>query len=566
MTHWMKACSLAQLTERGVAAVSHDGRVAAIFAEGDRIFAVDNRCPHMGFPLTKGTLKNGILTCHWHSWQFDATGGGCFTQGGSPVEAFACEVRGTEVWVGFPEPARDDVVARWRTEFNYGMERFSTLRLSKATYTLLESGVPVRDLVARGVTFGTRFRDDFADGLSILTAMANVVRDVPLPPEARVLALVQGLRRVAENIRETPHRRAKGGLPGTRAPYEQLVAWFRGFVHDREEEAAERVLTTVILSGAPPGSVEAMLHAAITEPVFLDEGHVLDFTNKAFELLGHIGWESAPAVLPTLIHELCTGQRHEEDMMWKQPHDLISIGRGAAEAMGKSNREEYDRSRFIATVLGDDPQAIGDALVAAGGIRLAELASAVAEAAALRLARFHTRNEFTDWDWAHHALTTAEALRRMAARTPSPHLRRALADCAMYVFLARFLNIPKHDFEAGARSFEGRSAPELIRTLEEAISLRKTEEVAAPILAYWSAGHDVTALCTAFVRAGIREDLGFHGSQAIEYGVTLARALGKPVPLVAAARYLAAHSPTARFVNQTVENAIKLQRGEALHE
>jgi hypothetical protein len=48
--------------------------------------------------------------------------------------------------------------------------------------------------------------------------------------------------------------------------------------------------------------------------------------------------------------------------------------------------------------------------------------------------------------------------------------------------------------------------------------------------------------------------------------VSLSRALSKPAPLVAAARFLAAHSPTAGFVKQTVDNAIKLQRGEALHE
>ena len=30
-----------------------------------RIFALDNRCPHMGFPLERGSVEDGILTCHW---------------------------------------------------------------------------------------------------------------------------------------------------------------------------------------------------------------------------------------------------------------------------------------------------------------------------------------------------------------------------------------------------------------------------------------------------------------------------------------------------------------------
>lgn len=35
------------------------------------MFAVDNRCPHMGFPLDRGTCGDGILTCHWHHASFD---------------------------------------------------------------------------------------------------------------------------------------------------------------------------------------------------------------------------------------------------------------------------------------------------------------------------------------------------------------------------------------------------------------------------------------------------------------------------------------------------------------
>jgi hypothetical protein len=36
------------------------------FMTGERVFALDNRCPHMGFPLDRGTVEDGILTCHWH--------------------------------------------------------------------------------------------------------------------------------------------------------------------------------------------------------------------------------------------------------------------------------------------------------------------------------------------------------------------------------------------------------------------------------------------------------------------------------------------------------------------
>ncbi len=51
-----------------------------IFHDHGKIFAVDNRCPHMGFPLDRGTFKDCILTCHWHHARFDLNTGGTFDQ------------------------------------------------------------------------------------------------------------------------------------------------------------------------------------------------------------------------------------------------------------------------------------------------------------------------------------------------------------------------------------------------------------------------------------------------------------------------------------------------------
>ncbi|TCF96446.1 hypothetical protein BZM27_55710, partial [Paraburkholderia steynii] len=38
------------------------GPILVIYDRG-RVFALDNRCPHMGFPLARGTVEDGILTC-----------------------------------------------------------------------------------------------------------------------------------------------------------------------------------------------------------------------------------------------------------------------------------------------------------------------------------------------------------------------------------------------------------------------------------------------------------------------------------------------------------------------
>ncbi len=42
---------------------------------GERFFAVNSICPHMGGPLSCGKVENGHIQCPWHGWTFDlATG------------------------------------------------------------------------------------------------------------------------------------------------------------------------------------------------------------------------------------------------------------------------------------------------------------------------------------------------------------------------------------------------------------------------------------------------------------------------------------------------------------
>jgi nitrite reductase/ring-hydroxylating ferredoxin subunit len=59
----------------------------------DEIFALDSRCRNLGFPLHRGSVEEGILTCHWHHARFDAPTGGTFDLCGD-VPTAAAKVEG----------------------------------------------------------------------------------------------------------------------------------------------------------------------------------------------------------------------------------------------------------------------------------------------------------------------------------------------------------------------------------------------------------------------------------------------------------------------------------------
>src|SRR5262249_40977478 len=72
------AGSLEELKAKGRLVVHGSHRPILVIYDRGRVFALDNRCPHMGFPLERGSVEDGILTCHWHHARFDLESGCTF--------------------------------------------------------------------------------------------------------------------------------------------------------------------------------------------------------------------------------------------------------------------------------------------------------------------------------------------------------------------------------------------------------------------------------------------------------------------------------------------------------
>src|SRR5215211_5258860 len=319
-----------------------------------------------------------------------------------------------------------------------------------------------------------------------------------------------------------------------------------------------------------------MLFAAATDHRYLDVGHILDFTNKAFEALDAAGWSHAEPVLTGLVRGYAGATRMEESNSWRNPEDLVEILEGAfeelPEALERKGSGSWEgREELASVLLGEEPEAIAGALLEAlrEGANEEELAGAVAYAAALRIARFPTTNEFGDWDTALHTFTFANAVHQGLRRIASPELLRGVFDAAMSVHLDRFLNVPP----ARLPEPDGpEAAPEeLLEVLPALLDERQRVNSAGELVArYLYGGEDVDRLLAVMGSLLRREDRNVHTIQAVEAAFrqhTLLRGtLAGAHVLVAAARYLAAHSPTMRSQGQTYDIARRLSRGEILYE
>ncbi|HZV51622.1 MAG TPA: Rieske (2Fe-2S) protein [Candidatus Dormibacteraeota bacterium] len=570
----VRAASLAELRVAGRLVVHLDGHVLCLFAEGEEVHAVDNRCPHMGFPLHRGTVCDGILTCHWHHARFDLATGGTFDQFADELRRFPVALDGDDVLVDLSPP--DDPVGHQRRRLRDGLERGIPLVLAKATLALLEADPSGADVFRAGLDFGVvRRGGGWSRGLTTLTCFMNLAPC--LDPGGRAAALYHGLAEVASDSAAGPPRFPLAPLPGRAPAPARLAAWFRRFVEVRDAEGAERALVSAVRGGASPRELADMLFAAATDHRYLDRGHTLDFVNKAFEALDVAGWERAEAVLASLPAQLAGAERMEEANAWRNPVDLVALLERAfgrlpeALAAGGPRRGRWQGRRALAdVVLEGEPAAIIDALLGAlrEGASEAELASAVSLAAATRIARFPTSNEFGDWDTALHTFTFANAVEQGLRRSPSSELLRGVLDAAMSVHLDRFLNIPATRPPAPE---PGADPDALLAGLPHLLDRQQpVDEARRLVVSFLAAGGDPRRLVAALGAMLVREDRNFHTIQCVEAAVRqhelLAGTADAALPLITAAGYLAAHAATTRSQRQTFEIARRLHRGETLYE
>ena len=578
------AGSLEELKAKGRLVVHGRHRPILVIYDRGRVFALDNRCPHMGFPLERGSVEDGILTCHWHHARFDLESGCTFDLWADDVPICPVEVRNGEVWVkttfGHADPA-----AHWRQRLADGLAHDLGLVIAKAVHGQLAADVPQADIVRQVALFGAQNRDGWGVGLTILTALANLLP--VLPEEEAYLALFHGARRVAADCDGEAPRRERAPL-GSRPDPAALKRWLRRWTNVRHREAAERTLLTAIAAGLSPAVLADALLAAETERAFADTGHSLDFINKAFECLDLIGWEHAAAVLPTVVGQMVAARGAEESTAWRQPVDLVALCDEAAGqlpelfAAGRGAHGWSDHAALARELLGDDPAGIVDALKEAirAGAAPADLGRSLAYGGGAQ----------------GGALRQCQRARRLGDGAPRLHLRqrgppdaqadrdrqhrghvtavRGVLHGAMALYLARYLNVPPARIpgDGGEQLDDLPADAETIRAaLLDAFDRQRQVDLAARLVArHLTLGHSPQALIATLAHAVLREDAGFHAYQMLEAGVRQFAAWGDTDEgrhiLIAVARYLAAHSPTERAALQTADIARRLMRGGELHQ
>ena len=79
--------------------IESNGSPIVIIRTNGAIHAFTDRCPHAHWPLSEGELKDGVLQCIGHGWEFDIETGRCLTVPICSLEPLSTIVDSNKVWI-----------------------------------------------------------------------------------------------------------------------------------------------------------------------------------------------------------------------------------------------------------------------------------------------------------------------------------------------------------------------------------------------------------------------------------------------------------------------------------
>jgi nitrite reductase (NADH) small subunit len=107
MNQWIRICRVDDIAPLGSRRVARERGIAvALFRTAeDRVFALLDRCPHKGGPLSQGIVFGDSVACPLHNWTISLVDGQAKAPDVGCAVSFACKVEAGTVYLDAEELA-----------------------------------------------------------------------------------------------------------------------------------------------------------------------------------------------------------------------------------------------------------------------------------------------------------------------------------------------------------------------------------------------------------------------------------------------------------------------------
>jgi len=406
-----------ELGSHGKKLLRHDGKQVLVVVHEGQLFALGNRCPHEGYPLSEGTIGPGcVLTCNWHNWKFDLASGAALV-GRDPVRTYEVAERGGEIFIDFRDLPAEECHARALRGIEAAILDNDPARMAREAARLDRAGYDARDALVHAFRLcNGRLEDGMTHAHAAAADWLLLAASAETPAE-RLAAQLEPLGHIAWDTE------GAGEFPYPETAAEWNGAGFIAAVEAEDEPAAIAHIRGALAQALPYASLRGAIgEAALAH--YAAFGHCAIYTLKAGQLIERLGEEVAEPVSLALARMLVRARREER----------LPEFRGYAKAL-----TEWDGHGAAAAHATDFiGLSVDGALrrtLASAGRPMRELYDALLGAAMFNLLHFDmaferaTGNAIADnvgWLDFTHALTFANACRHICSERPDLWPRTAL--------------------------------------------------------------------------------------------------------------------------------------------
>jgi nitrite reductase/ring-hydroxylating ferredoxin subunit len=524
-----------------------DGLQVAVFrVENGTLYAVDNRCPHEGYPLMQGTVDDCTLTCNWHNYKFDLRDGAC-VMGEEAVRSFPVRENDGQIEVDLSPPDPAEEQARLWESMDEGMHLHRMGQVARDVVRLIQSGVNPLDIAVYSAKWDA-LRAEYGTGHGSAVA-ADICRYLPRYQGAQAaLPLVQSLDISSFPTRRMPVRER----PAATNPGADPVAAglrFRALVEAEDSAGAEGLIRGAIAAGWDKAIITSWLFRVVGDH-FLSFGHRLIYLIKLLELLDLAGWEHADPILPALTFAIVNATREDRLPGWSSmnqslgalENELPELYRGCTTQADP----DWNGAGELTEVLLDGRRADVFAVLTRA-IRdrapLTAIVDVLSHTAALRMLRFnvahdHDVNVQNNWLSVTHVQTFASAIRQAIQRVDDPCLIRMIFHSARFINNSKALDVEEqHRLDLGPTEHRG------LEPLMAAITEGEPQAAVGMAAAWIQSGDDLSALQEALEDLAIQDPLTrpivvAHVIKGTVVAFEEYAAMGDPMPVLALVRLL----------------------------
>ena len=102
--NWIDIAALEDIPQRGARVIkTRQGCVAVFRTIDDRVYAIDDTCPHKKGPLSEGIVHGASVTCPLHNWKIDLASGEALGPDEGCTNTFATRVENGRVYLALSE-------------------------------------------------------------------------------------------------------------------------------------------------------------------------------------------------------------------------------------------------------------------------------------------------------------------------------------------------------------------------------------------------------------------------------------------------------------------------------